>query len=178
MASKKKRRRFVAASNPLPVDSDIEIDGGREARGPSRFRWRDAGLVFLGGTLGTALREVLTLSIPVVAGIPVAILAINVVGAFFLGMLIETLVCRPADGSSQRAQRLFFGTGVLGGFTTYSALATESARLVAADQTITSIAYLFSTVVGGGFATWVGILWAANRTGRAAESRTPREDDQ
>ena len=163
----------------LPVDSDIEIDGDRESREPRRFRWPDGGLVFVGGAVGTALREAFTLSIPMIFGIPVATFVINVMGAFLLGVLVETLLRRDPIGKGWRARRLFFGTGILGGFTTYSALATESARLISADLTVTSIAYPVGTVVVGAFATWVGIVWAAARNMRAAAGVWPlRANDQ
>ena len=52
---------------------------------------------------------------------------INVVGAFALGAVIGGVARRPADPRARTAQ-LFLGTGVLGGFTTYSALAARSIR--------------------------------------------------
>ncbi|WP_371740714.1 CrcB family protein, partial [Frigoribacterium sp. CFBP 13712] len=91
------------------------------------LRWRFIGLVALGGTIGTGLREALALSFPAAPGsIPVTILLINVVGAFALGLLLESLMRRGPDAGRRRDLRLFIGTGVLGGFTTYSALAVDT----------------------------------------------------
>ena len=57
------------------------------------------------------------------------ILVINVVGAFALGLLLELLARRGSDGGRRRAVRLLIGTGVLGGFTTYSTFASDVAGL-------------------------------------------------
>ena len=90
---------------------------------------RDVGLVMAGGTVGTAARETLILAIPTVARLPLAILTANVVGAFALGLLLESLTLRGDDSGTRRHVRLLLGTGVLGGFTTYSALSLDVAAL-------------------------------------------------
>jgi len=129
--------------------------------------------------IGTAFREALTLTIPTVAGVPVVTLGINVVGAFFLGVLLETLLRHGNAENVRRVERLFFGTGMLGGFTTYSALATEAALLIGADRPSMSVAYLTGTVVLGAVATWAGIAWAAGRNKRKTVSKSVamRADD-
>lgn len=89
------------------------------------FSWRHLGLVALGGAVGTALRAALTLAFSETLG-PALVPIINVVGAFALGLAIGRLSRRPATPRARAAQMLL-GTGLLGGFTTYSALAVESA---------------------------------------------------
>lgn len=126
-------------------------------------------LVAVGGVLGTAAREGLSLAIPPVAGVPVAIFGINIVGAFVLGVLLESLLMRGPDEGARRNVRLFVGTGVLGGFTTYSALATDTDLLIRAGSVWTAIGYALATVVVGGLASLLGI-WLAGRFGRRADS--------
>lgn len=141
-------------------------------------RGRDLLVVAIGGTIGTALREVVSVAIPAVGSVPVGIFVINVVGACALGVLLEALSRRGADIGRRRTLRLLLGTGVLGGFTTYSALALDSALLLTAGGDDggggiaggigLGIAYGVATIVIGGLATWLGILLAAgmHRRGR------------
>ncbi|MBM7412469.1 CrcB protein [Clavibacter michiganensis] len=149
----------------LPLDSDIEVDDdpGR----PVHLRWSSLGLVALGGAVGTGIREALALTWPAPAGgIPVTILLINVVGAFVLGALLEALVRRGPDEGRRRAIRLLVGTGVLGGFTTYSSLATDAASLTGSALG-TALAYAGLSLVVGAAASVAGIA-----TGAAIHRRT------
>ncbi|MEV7610701.1 CrcB family protein [Microbacterium sp. NPDC089320] len=79
-------------------------------------------LVFVGGTIGTAARLAMGLAMPDAGGLPVATLMVNVLGSLLIGVLAARL---PA--TSER--RLLLGTGVLGGFTTYSAFMTGTVAL-------------------------------------------------
>jgi len=124
---------------------------------PVHLRWQYLTLVFAGGTVGTALRELLVITVPPVAGVPVVIVGINIVGAFLLGLLLETLTRRGPDEGRRRRLRLLLGTGVLGGFTTYSALATDTSLLLADNRLGTALLYALGTVVVGALASWAGI---------------------
>lgn len=117
-------------------------------------------LVLVGGALGTGAREALTLVWPT-ADLPYAVLTANLVGAFLLGWLLEALVRRGPDEGRRRRVRLLLGTGLLGGFTTYSALATDAARLLGDGRTTSGLTYAFLTVVVGAAATFAGIALAA-----------------
>jgi fluoride exporter len=90
------------------------------------FSWAHLGLVAVGGMLGTAVRAALTLALGDPLG-PWLVPLINVVGAFALGVVLG-LLSRATPDPRRRAVQHFVGTGVLGGFTTYSALAVESAE--------------------------------------------------
>lgn len=136
------------------------------------LRWPYLGLVVLGGAVGTALREGLSLALPAVdlAGgrLPLGTVAINLLGALLLGLLLEMLVRRGHDAGGRRAVRLLLGTGLLGGFTTYSALATDSALLMQGGMVAVALAYALGTVLLGGLATLLGIV-----LGAALHRRTP-----
>ena len=71
-------------------------------------------LIAAGGTIGTAARMAIGLVLPD-AGLPWAVFLANVLGALLIGILTARLPSPEV--------RVFLGTGVLGGFTTYSALA-------------------------------------------------------
>lgn len=107
---------------------------------------RAGGLVFLGGSLGTALRALVGLTLPV-GWVALPTLVVNVVGAFAIGVLYESLALR--DG--RRSWRLFLGTGVLGGFTTYSALAVAVVTHGAQGWTSGLV-----SVIAGLVACWIG----------------------
>ena len=99
------------------------------------------GLVFLGGCLGTLIRSVIAHAWPSRAdGVPWGTLAINLVGAFVLATLLELLVHAGPDRGVRRAVRLCIGTGLLGGFTTYSALTVEAGQRVMSGQWLWGIA--------------------------------------
>jgi CrcB protein len=135
---------------------------------PVHLHWRYVGLVALGGVFGTAAREALALAlplrIPAAGGFPLAILLINVGGAFLLGLLLEALTRRGSDTGRRRTLRLLLGTGFLGGFTTYSALATDTALLLGAPVAGPfglAAGYALGSVLAGAIATWAGIAVGA-----------------
>lgn len=91
------------------------------------------GVVVVGGMIGVALRELLLLPFPPDAGglvLPAVTMGINVVGSFLLGVVIGRL------GDRHPLGRAFVGTGVLGGFTTYSAFAVQAAGLLSAAPVV------------------------------------------
>ena len=139
---------------------------------PVHLRWQHIALVFAGGTVGTAARELLAITVPPVAGVAVVIVGINVAGAFLLGLLLETLARRGPDEGRRRSLRLLLGTGVLGGFTTYSALATDTSLLLADDRLSTALIYALGTVIVGALAAWAGIGAGAALHGRRSSRGT------
>lgn len=151
----------VGAEGVIPIDSDSYP----EARKPRsvHFTWRYIGLVLLGGTVGAGTREALVVVVPQFANIAVVIIAINAVGAFCLGLLLESLARGGADVGRRRGIRLLIGTGVLGGFTTYSTLATETSVLMTGDRVGAAFVYALGTLVAGGIATFLGVWIASAR---------------
>lgn len=114
--------------------------------------------VAAGGSLGSLARYGLTLALPSHGGWPVATLAGNLLGAFLLGLLLQLLALAGRETVRRRWLRLTLGTGVLGGFTTYSALALEARDLLADGRTGLAVAYALVTVVGGTSASLLGSL--------------------
>ncbi len=153
----------------LPRDPDVETDAGAaRSQVPVHLGASAGALVVVGGAIGTFLRYALSQVIPAWQGIPVAILLVNVVGAFLLGLLIELLARGGPDHGGRRAIRLFAGTGVLGGFTTYSTFALDTDGLLQAAQVGGSVLYALTTVVVGAAASVAGIaLGAALHRSRA-----------
>lgn len=144
------------------------------AERPPHLRWRLVALVALGGAIGTAVRALLATAFPAHDGISWTILGINVVGAFCLGFLLDALARRGPDVGRRRAVRLFVGTGVLGGFTTYSTLADDTAQLLDLGRWTAGTGYALLSVVLGLVAVVLG-LWVAAAT-RSRTRPEPRED--
>lgn len=105
--------------------------------------------VLAGGALGTLLR-LLVAEVVGVTTFPVATLLVNLAGAYLLGRLAGSL-----PDASPRV-RAFLGAGVLGSFTTFSALAVDVVAL--GFRPLLLLAYAVATVAGG--------LWLA-RLGRS-----------
>jgi CrcB protein len=191
-------RESTSGVHGLPIDSDLgdhdspspAPPGSAPSAGavrPAHLQWPLIALVALGGAVGTAAREASTLAFPVqtstadgtigsvAPGLPLTIGVINVGGAFVLGILLAAFAARGPDVGRRRALRLTFGTGVLGGFTTYSALAADTAGLLtsgSAGQQLTGAAYAIGSIVIGGAASGLG-MWIGSRGAPRAGSRPP-----
>ena len=99
--------------------------------------------VAIGGALGSLARYGAYRLWPAApGGWPVATTTVNLLGSFAIGFLYMYVAAR---GASADNARLFWMTGVLGGFTTYSAFALETALL---GFTMTGVIYVAATVLG------------------------------
>lgn len=137
---------------------------------------RMVALVAVGGMVGTGARYLLSATIPPQGGWPTATFVENVVGAFLLGGLLEALLRRGAESRRGRLVRLGLGTGVLGGFTTFSSLGLELERLLAAGAIGTAVAYAAASLACGLLACVLGVVVAA-RHHRWRRQRLPRDPD-
>ena len=126
---------------------------------------RGAGvLVFIGGALGAFLRWAFTVDTGI-EGSLWPLLVVNLTGAFALGLLVGYLPLvsdTTSSGKSERRERirLTLGTGLLGGFTSYSAIA--AATVQDAGGPLGPIGYLVGTVVLGLLLAKAG-LWCGAR---------------
>ena len=113
-------------------------------------------LVFLGGGLGAAMRHGVNLAAPRLLGtaFPFGTLAINVVGSLLMGVVAGWLVLR---GDPSPAWRLFLATGVLGGFTTFSAFSLEAVQLWQRGQAGLAALYVGGSVLLSIAALWLGL---------------------
>ena len=110
--------------------------------------------VALGGVIGSLGRYAVGTALPHTAGsFPWATLVVNVSGAFVMGLLVAYLVDRPGV---HRLARPFVGVGVLGGWTTFSALAVDVVQLGAADQVQPALVYVTATFLVGTLAVAAG----------------------
>ena len=84
--------------------------------------------VFIGGGIGAALRHGVNRAALgwLGPGFPYGTLVVNVAGGLLMGVLAELFLVK---GGGSQAWRLFLVTGVLGGFTTFSAFSLEAALM-------------------------------------------------
>lgn len=133
------------------------------------------GVIFVGGALGTLVRTLLEDAAPARPGaMPWTTLAINVTGSLLLGLLLESLNRVGPDTGWRRTARLGLGTGVLGGFTTYSTFAVEAVDRLAPQTLLVGIAYAVGSVVLGVAAAAVGYRLARRVLGRGHETEQSR----
>ncbi|MFJ2113796.1 fluoride efflux transporter FluC [Streptomyces sp. NPDC087850] len=120
-------------------------------------QWRVLAVVALGGAIGASARYGAALLWPTAdGGFPWTTLGVNAVGCAVIGVFMVVLT------DLWRAHPLvrpFFGTGVLGGFTTFSSYALDIQRLVTGGRVRTGLAYLGLTLIAAlaavGSAVWL-----------------------
>lgn len=144
----------------LPVNPDVVQPG--VYKWPPHFQPILIFYVFVGGIVGTYARFLFAQTLPSVDGWPIATLLVNLTGAFGLGLLVETLSRLGRDQGILRAARLLIGTGVIGGFTTYSTFALEVNTLISASNTVTALSYIAVTISGGLILCSLGIQLATH----------------
>jgi CrcB protein len=103
-------------------------------------------LVFLGGGIGAALRHGVNVGAARLLGtaFPYGTLTVNVVGSLLMGLLVAYLAFK---GEASQHWRLFIATGVLGGFTTFSAFSLDVAVLYQRGAVWLALGYVAASVV-------------------------------
>lgn len=107
-------------------------------------------LVFCGAAVGTLARASLSDAFPHDEGSwPWATFWINLSGSFVLGALLEFLALAGPDDGRRRKVRLGIGTGVLGGFTTYSTFVIDLDTMTRDGYLPLGVGYAAVSVVVG-----------------------------
>lgn len=154
VATRSRARRF------LPVDP----------------RW--LALIFGGAALGTTARSLLEGSWPAAPGaFPWTTFVINLCGSLLLGMLLEAIAESGRDVGWRRGLRLGVGTGVLGGFTTYSSFSVETVLLLRSGDWLVAIGYALASVGAGIAGALLGVRlvrWTTRGLRRPAVARSAR----
>ena len=92
--------------------------------------------VAIGGAIGSVLRYLMVVGF----GAPVATLVVNVLGSFVMGVLFITLATRTSLSP-------LLMTGILGGFTTFSAFSLDALKLWEGGQTLQAGLYVLASVI-------------------------------
>ena len=103
-------------------------------------------IVFLGGGIGAALRHGINLGAARWLGIgfPFGTLFINVSGSLIMGLAAGYFAFK---GDTSQGWRLFLATGILGGYTTFSAFSLDAAVLYERGEVSLAAAYVMGSVV-------------------------------
>ncbi|MFF7051163.1 fluoride efflux transporter CrcB [Streptomyces griseorubiginosus] len=141
------------------------------ARPPRQSPWQGqapvVAVVALGGALGATARYALALHWPAQPGqFPWATFWTNVVGCAVIGVFMVVIT---DVWAAHRLVRPFFGTGVLGGFTTFSTYAVDIQKLVDHGRPVTGLAYLAATLLAALTAVWL----ASTAARRVLKRRQP-----
>lgn len=114
--------------------------------------------VFVGGGLGAALRHAVNHTSLVYFGpsFPYGTLIVNVVGGLLMGVLAELFVTK---GGGNQEFRLFLTTGLLGGFTTFSAFSLDAAAMWQRSDYVSLGFYAVASVVLSIVALFAGMAF-------------------
>lgn len=119
-------------------------------------------LVAAGGAIGASLRHgagILSVRhLP--ATWPWATFSVNLLGGFAMGLVAGWFALKAAEGGQD--MRLFLATGVLGGFTTFSAYSLETMNMLRSGEAGKAFAYAALSVIFSVAALGLG-LWIAKR---------------
>ncbi|MET8945251.1 fluoride efflux transporter CrcB [Streptomyces sp. NPDC004542] len=148
-----------------PADPDVDLHVPAQRREVLRGQWPVVAAVSLGGAVGASARYGASLLWPTAPGaFPLTTLVVNVIGCGVIGVFMVVIT---DVWAAHRLVRPFFGTGVLGGFTTFSTYAVDIQRLVDGGHATTGLLYLAATMSAALAAVWT----TAHLTRRVIEWR-------
>lgn len=103
-------------------------------------------IVFLGGGVGAALRHGINLASARALGtaFPYGTLLINITGSLIMGLVAAYFAFK---GDASQHWRLFLTTGILGGYTTFSAFSLDAALLYERGEVGMAAIYVIASVV-------------------------------
>ena len=115
--------------------------------------------VMLGAALGGAARYTVATMITarLASRFPWGTFAVNITGCFLIGLISTILMERVA---SPVTWALFLVTGILGGYTTFSAFGWETVQLSRQGDHMLALANVLGSALAGYAAVWLGVLLA------------------
>lgn len=117
-------------------------------------------IVGLGGAVGSILRYLVTLltSKYYANPFPLATFLSNILGCILIGLFISFF----SQNVISNNYKLFLITGICGGFTTFSAFSSENIQLLQNGNYLTAYAYIFSSIIFGLLAVYIGLNFFKN----------------
>ena len=147
---------------------DARVAGARPV--PRSVPLAVLGAIAAGGALGAVARYSVTVALPHGPGdFPLSTFLIDVSGCLLIGTLVVLLT--EVMGRPHQLARPFFGVGLLGGYTTFSAYTAEALVLLDHGSTSTALTYLFGTLLAAVLAVQIGVV--ATRTVVALVRKEP-----
>src|ERR1700722_9968412 len=138
-----------------------------------RCRWFRGGnfvmnylLVFVGGGLGSVLRHIVNVVCPKLFGthFPYHTFIINITGSTVMGLIAGYLAFK---GEAAQPWRLFLMTGILGGYTTFSAFSLDAALLYERGALGLAAFYVLGSVVLSIIGLFAGLALIRGMVGAA-----------
>ena len=158
--------------DPVPTCRRVTVRADRHTPPKGQSMIRDLAAVGVGGAVGTGLRFALDGAFATDDALfPVSTLIANIVGSFVLALLVAELWA-----PSPAWARAGLGAGLLGSFTTFSALAVAVVHLIGVDQWMLAAIYLAATMLLGLAAAAFG-LWLGSRHTLGTDNRHDRDQD-
>jgi fluoride exporter len=113
-------------------------------------------LIFVGGGFGSMLRHAVNLASAALFGVnfPYGTILVNIAGSFAMGLIAGWFALR---GQGGQMMSLFLTTGILGGFTTFSAFSLDAALLWERGQAATAVLYVVGSVIVAIISVFVGL---------------------
>ena len=113
--------------------------------------------VAVGGAIGSVLRYLFNIEVSKAlgTGFPWGILVVNILGCFVMGAIAESFALK---FSAPQEMRSFMMTGILGGFTTFSAFALDTGNMIERNDFGLAGFYVAGSVGGSVLALFLG-LW-------------------
>ncbi|MEW2163617.1 fluoride efflux transporter CrcB [Streptomyces sp. NPDC007084] len=152
----------MTVPHPDPLerpDSPVPAPAGGSS--PWHGQGSVVAVVALGGALGATARYAAAELWPASAGtFPWTTFTVNVVGCAVIGVFMVLIT---EVWAAHRLVRPFFGTGVLGGFTTFSTYAVDIQKLVDTGHPGVGLGYLAATLCAALAAVWLAVT-ATRRT--------------
>ncbi len=121
------------------------------------FSLPEISFVACGGAIGASLRFVVGRFCEVTweaTKFPIATLCVNLVGCLLIGVIAGITL----RNDTSPLIRIFLVTGILGGFTTFSAFGLETITLFRSGHLTTAMLYVLVSVVGGCAGTLLGLV--------------------
>ena len=118
-------------------------------------------IVFLGGGFGAAIRHGVNLAAARALGtaFPYGTMLINITGSFIMGLVVAYFAFK---GDASQHWRLFLTTGILGGYTTFSAFSLDVALLYERGETGLAALYVLGSVAVSIVALFAGLALVRN----------------
>ncbi|WEV66986.1 CrcB family protein [Bifidobacterium sp. ESL0769] len=130
-----------------------------------------AASLFVGGACGSLVRLALSALQPADVTWPWMTTTINLTGAFLLGFITAYMAALGPDIGVWRVTRLGLGTGLIGGYTTYSTFMLEVAKRIKSGEAAIAVAYLLVSILVGLLCAMLGLA-----VGKAVGKRRARRD--
>jgi CrcB protein len=158
-------------SDQRPIDSDIDVHVSRQRTELARSHGRVLLVVAIGGGIGALARYGIGLLLPTTPGhFPYGTFLINVLGCALIGVLM-VLISEVYPNS--QLVRPFFGTGILGGFTTFSTYTNEFRALLRPGTVPLALLYVAGTLICALLAVSLA-TWATRKiVGKPADEDEP-----